>query len=79
MCREHSGSNDYFQLKSLAQIKPKRRDIIQRNVEEEDKIEVKNVNIFSFMSNKINEKRKNYLIKEKVIIFIMKNLIIIFI
>ena len=62
MCREHSGSNDYFQLKSLAQIKPKRRDIIQRNVEEEDdKIEIKNISIFNFMKNKINEKRKNYL------------------
>jgi len=59
MCRERSGSNDYFQLKSLGQMKSKQRDKIQS--EQEDKIEVKNSNILMFMKYKKSEKEKEYL------------------
>ena len=34
MCREHQGSNEYIQLKSMGQISPKNRNIIQNNTEE---------------------------------------------
>ena len=59
MCRERSGSNDYFQLKSLGQIKSKQRDKIQSDKEE--KIEVKNNNIIMFMKFKKTEKKNEYL------------------
>ena len=59
MCRERTGSNDYFQLKSLGQIKSKQREKIQNG--EEEKIEVKSSNIFMFMKLKKNEKKKEYL------------------
>ena len=59
MCRERSGSNDYFQLKSLEQIKPKQKDKINSDLEE--KIEVKNKNILMFLKFKKNEKKKEYL------------------
>ena len=63
MCRERSGSNDYFQLKSLGQIKPKQREKMSNNndTNNEDKIEVKNQNIFKMMKFKKNEKKKEYL------------------
>ena len=63
MCREHSGSNDYFQLKSLGQIKPKQREKMSDNndTNNEDKIQVKNQNIFMMMKLKKNEKKKEYL------------------
>ena len=63
MCRERSGSNDYFQLKSLGQIKPKQREKMSDNndINNEDKIEVKNQNIFMMMKFKKNEKKKEYL------------------
>ena len=59
MCRERSGSNDYFQLKSLGQIKSKQRDKIQSN--EEEKIEVKNSNILMIMKYKKKEKKNEYI------------------
>ena len=59
MCRERSGSNDYFQLKSLGQLKTYSRDEIQ-NVKEE-KIEVNNDNILNFMKFKKLEKKREYL------------------
>ena len=43
MCRERSGSNDYFQLKSIGQLKTYPRDEIQNFKEE--KIEVNNINV----------------------------------
>ena len=63
MCRERSGSNDYFQLKSLGQIKPKQREKMSDNndTNNEDKIQVKNQNIFMMMKLKKNEKKKEYL------------------
>ena len=59
MCRERSGSNDYFQLKSLGQIKTKQRDKIQND--DEEKIEIKNNGILIFMKLKKTEKKKEYL------------------
>ena len=59
MCRERSGSNNYFQLKSLGQIKQKQRDKINEDFEE--KIEVKNKNILMFLKFKKNEKKREYL------------------
>ena len=59
MCREHSGSNDYFQEKSIQQIKPKRNDINKN--ENENKIEVNNRNILRFIKFKKNEKKIEYL------------------
>ena len=59
MCREHSGSNQYSQIKSMGQIVPKNRNIIQVN-NEENKIEVKNRNILNFMKLKKNMKKKQY-------------------
>ena len=63
MCRERSGSNDYFQLKSMGQIIPKPREKMSNNndTNNEDKIEVKNQNIFKMMKFKKNEKKKEYL------------------
>ena len=59
MCRERSGSNDYFQLKSLGQIKSKQRDKMQKNFENE--IEIKNSNILAFLKYKKSEKHREYL------------------
>ena len=59
ICRERSGSNNYFQLKSMGQIKPKQRDKINEDLEE--KIEVKNKNILMFLRFKKNEKKREYL------------------
>ena len=59
ICRERSGSNNYFQLKSMGQIKPKQRDKINEDLEE--KIEVKNKNILMFLKFKKNEKKREYL------------------
>ena len=50
VCRERSGSNDYFQLKSLGQLKLNPRDEIQN--EKEEKIEINNNNIIKFMKLK---------------------------
>ena len=60
ICREHSGSYEYNQLKSMGQIKPKNRNIIQNDELEENKIEVKNKNILNFMKLKKNMKKKQY-------------------
>ena len=60
MCREHSGSNDYFQEKSIQQIKPKQKDK-NKNDDIENKIEVKNRNILMFIKFKKNEKKMEYL------------------
>ena len=59
MCREHSGSHEYIQLKSMGQITTKNRNIIQNNTEEK-KIEVKNRNILNFMKLKKNMKKRQY-------------------
>ena len=59
VCRERSGSNDYFQLKSLGQLKLNPRDEIQN--EKEEKIEINNNNIIKFMKLKKSEKKREYL------------------
>ena len=61
MCREHSGSNDYFQEKSIQQLKPKLKDKNINEKENENKIEVKNRNILMFIKFKKNEKKMEYL------------------
>ena len=65
ICREHSGSYEYNQLKSMGQIIPKNRNIIQNNEDdndkEENKIKVKNNNILNYMKFKKNMKKKQYL------------------
>ena len=61
MCREHSGSNDYFQEKSIQQLKPKLKDKNINEQENENKIEVKNRNILMFIKFKKNEKKMEYL------------------
>ena len=60
ICRQHSGSNEYYQLKSMGQIIPKNRNIIQNN-EKEIKIDVKSKRIIDFMKFKKNLKKKKYL------------------
>ena len=60
ICRHHSGSNDYYQLKSMGQIIPKNRNIIQNN-EKEIKIDVKSKRMIDFMKFKKNLKKKKYL------------------
>ena len=59
ICRQHSGSNDYYQLKSMGQIIPKNRNIIQN--EKEIKIEVKSKKMIDFMKFKKKLKKKKYL------------------
>ena len=61
MCREHSGSNDYFQEKSIQQLKPKLKDKNINEQENQNKIEVKNRNILMFIKFKKNEKKMEYL------------------
>ena len=61
MCREHSGSNDYFQEKSIQQLKPKLKDKNINEKENENKIEIKNRNILMFIKFKKNEKKMEYL------------------
>ena len=61
MCREHSGSNDYIQEKSIQQLKPKLKDKNINEKENENKIEVKNRNILMFIKFKKNEKKMEYL------------------
>ena len=61
MCREHSGSNDYFQEKSIQQLKPKLKDKNINEKENQNKIEVKNRNILMFIKFKKNEKKMEYL------------------
>ena len=60
MCRQHSGSNDYYQLKSMGQIIPKNRNIIQNN-EKEIKIVVKSKRLIDFMKFKKELKKNKYL------------------
>ena len=62
MCREHSGSYEYHQLKSMGQIIPKNRNIIQNNDDdnEKNKIQIKNKNILNFMKYKKMLKKKQY-------------------
>ena len=61
MCREHSGSNDYFQEKSIQQLKPKLKDKNINEQENQNKIEIKNRNILMFIKFKKNEKKMEYL------------------
>ena len=61
MCREHSGSNDYFQEKSIQQLKPKLKDKNINEKENQNKIEIKNRNILMFIKFKKNEKKMEYL------------------
>ena len=59
ICREHSGSYDFNQLKSMGQIIPKNRNVIH-NDENEKKIEIKNKNIINFIKFKKIWKKKIY-------------------
>ena len=59
MCREHSGANDYFQEKSIQQIKPKFKN--NKIGESGVGVEIKNRNILMFMKFKKNEKKREYL------------------
>ena len=59
MCREHSGANDYFQEKSIQQIKPKFKN--NKIGESGVGVEIKNRNILMFMKFKKSEKKREYL------------------
>ena len=62
MCREHSGSNEYTQKKSIGQIIPKNLNINKEyNNNKDNKIEIKNKKILSFMKFKKHIKKKKYL------------------
>ena len=60
ICREHSGAYEYHQLKSLSQIKPKNRNIIENN-DTQEKFEIKNRNILNYMKFQKAKKRKKYI------------------
>ena len=66
MCRQNSGSYQYNQLKSMGQIIPRNRNIIQNNDDDNEKniIKVENKNILNFMKyKKILKKKQFYEIK----------------
>ena len=63
ICREHSGAYEYNQTKSLGQIKPKNRNIIENN-DSQEIFEIKNRNILNFMKfHKIKKKKELFGIK----------------
>ena len=55
ICREHSGSYEYNQLKSMGQIKPKNRNIIENDENKDIKIEILlNLNLYYFHNLHLN-------------------------
>ena len=59
LCRDHSGSYQYKQLKSMGQIIPKNRNVIEYD-ENEKKVEINNKNIINYIKFKKIEKKSIY-------------------